>query len=128
MILALSLAGLALRAGLRLRRARLGRRPRPRGDVARHARLGKLAVAGVCFGYGAGLVSMAFLRGREVFQTPHSLVASLALGLFLVVGILGFRLERRMGRRRPVNAHALLALAAALVAAVSLATGFVILP
>jgi hypothetical protein len=33
-----------------------------------------------------------------------------------------------MGRRRPVNAHALLALAAALVAAVSLATGFVILP
>jgi membrane associated rhomboid family serine protease len=128
MIASLVLATLALRAGLALRRARRGRRPRERAALRRHARLGKAAVVLVVLGYAGGLVSMALLRGREVFGTAHAFAASVALALFAVTGVLGVRLERRMGLRRPVDLHAYLALAAILAGALSLATGFVLLP
>jgi hypothetical protein len=46
--------------------------------------------------------------------------------LFGAVGLLGWRLER--GRGRPVQAHAALAIAAALASAIAFVTGFVLLP
>ncbi len=126
MVISLGTAALALRAGLRLRRARLRRWPRTRTELERHARLGKLAVILVLIGFGGGPLSMAFLRGREPFDTAHALAGGCAALLFAAAALLGRRLER--GRGRPVRAHAALAVAAALASAIALVTGFVLLP
>jgi hypothetical protein len=126
MAVSLGVAALALRAGLRLRRARLRRAPRTRAELDRHARLGKLAVGLVLVGFAGGPLSMALLRGREPFGTAHALAGVCAAILFAAAGLLGRRLER--GRGRPLRAHATLAVAAALAAAIAFATGFVLLP
>ncbi len=125
MLLALSLAGLALQSGLRLRRLRRGGAA-ARADRARHLRLAKPAVALVLVGFAGGPLSMAFLRGREPFDTAHALAGTTAALLFAATALLGRRLER--GRSRPHEAHALLAALATLAAGAAAITGFVLLP
>ena len=120
------LAGMALRIGLGLRAARRGRAPRRAGARARHLALAKPAVAMLLVGFVGGPLSMVWLRGREPFGTAHAWIGTLAIALFVAVAVLGRRLER--GRGRPVDAHALLAGLAMLVAAVAALTGFVLLP
>ena len=126
MLVSLGAAALALRAGLGLRRARVRRRPRTRAELDRHARLGKLAVVLVLVGFAGGPLSMALLRGREPFGTAHAVAGVCAALLFAAAALLGRRLEQ--GRGRPVRAHATLAIAAALAAAIAFATGLVLLP
>lgn len=127
MLLSLAVAFAALRAGLRLRSARLRRAPRPRDAVPRHVRRAKPAVAMLALGFLAGPVSAWWLRGWEPFGTAHAWVGTLAMALFAATAALGWRLER--GAARPlVEAHAWLALAASLAAAAALGTGFVLLP
>jgi hypothetical protein len=126
MLVSLGAAGLALRAGLGLRRARLQRRPRTHAALDRHARLGKLAVVLVLVGFAGGPLSMAWLRGREPFGTAHAFAGVCAALLFAGAGLLGRRLER--GRGRPLGAHAALALGATLAAVIAFATGLVLLP
>jgi hypothetical protein len=126
MAVSLGVAALALRAGLALRRARLRRAPRTRAELDHHARLGKLAVIGVVVGFAGGPLSMALLRGRDPFETTHAWAGVGAALLFAATGLLGRRLERARGR--PLAAHATLALAATLAAAIAFATGFVLLP
>jgi hypothetical protein len=131
MLIAIALAGLALRAGIGLRRARLARLPRAADARARHARLGKVAVTLILLGFLGGPLSMWLLRGRVPYETAHAFLATLGAALFASVAILGRRLERgRAGRgsRRMIDAHATLALLATLAAAVAFATGFVLLP
>ena len=126
MLLSLGLAGMALRAGLVLRRARrLGQR-RSAEAYRRHLRLAKPALGLLLLGFAGGIASSVLLRGWDAFGTAHSAVASAALASFLVTGTLGWRLER--GRSRAVEWHARLAALSVLLAAAALGTGFVLLP
>ena len=63
MVASLGVVALALRAGLRLRRARFGREPRTPDLLRNHLRLAKPAVALICVGFLAGPISAAWLRG-----------------------------------------------------------------
>ena len=125
MLGSITLAGLALREGLLLRRARLGGRPRVPGARARHVRVAKLAVAAVILGFVAGPISMIWLRGRAPFETVHALLGCLAATCFAVTAFLGRRLERGAGQRAP---HGALGLLAFLLAAAAAVAGFVLLP
>ncbi len=126
MVASLGVVALALRAGLRLRRARYGREPRTPDLLRSHLRLAKPAIALICVGFLAGPISAAWLRGWTPFATFHAWLGVLAAALFLAVAILGRRLERHRGR--PVDAHAVLAGLAVLAAAVAVVAGLVLLP
>ncbi len=126
MVASLGVVALALRAGLRLRRARYGREPRTPDLLRSHLRLAKPAIALICVGFLAGPISAAWLRGWTPFETFHAWLGVLAAALFLAAAILGRRLERHRGR--PVDAHAILASLAVLAAAVAVVAGLVLLP
>jgi len=126
MVGSIILAGLALRAGLRLRRARLGEGhagPRAR---THHLRLAKPAAVGVLVGFVAGPISMFFLRDRTPFATLHALLGTLAAALFFSAALLGHRIEE--GKSRAADAHGMLGVAAFLLAAGAAIAGFVLLP
>jgi hypothetical protein len=129
MLAALALVLLALRAGIALRRARrLGARPDGRTH-ARHLRLAKLGVALLPAGYAAGIASAVGLRGWDALGSAHGWISSASLALFLAAAFAGRRLERRAaGTPGAPDAHALLGVLAALCAAASLFSGFVLLP
>jgi len=126
MVASLAVVALALRAGLRLRRARFRRWPTPPGLLREHLRFAKPAIAAVLVGFLAGPISAIWLRGWKPFETFHAWVGVLAVGLFLASAALGWRLERHRGR--PVDAHAILAGLAVLAAAVAVVAGLVLLP
>ena len=126
MTVALALAVLAARSGLRMRSARrLGTRRDP-AERGRHLRRAKLAVAAIAIGAVGGPLSMLWLRERAAFETAHAWIASIALLLFLIAAWLGRRLER--GRGRNLDAHALVAALALLAGGLAALTGFVLLP
>jgi hypothetical protein len=116
----------ALRSGLALRTGRRLRRPRTGNEVRRHLRLAKPAVTLIAIGFTGGPASMFWLRGRVPFDTLHAWAGTTALALFLTAAWLGRRLER--GHGRPLDAHALAALLAVLVAGVAVVAGLVLLP
>jgi hypothetical protein len=126
MVASLGFVALALKAGLRLRRARFGREPVTPGLLRTHLRVAKPAVVLICVGFLAGPVSVFWLRGWEPFTTFHAWLGTLAAALFVAVAVLGRRLELHTGR--PVTAHAILASLAVLVAAVAVVAGLVLLP
>jgi len=126
MAAALATLLLALRAGLALRRARLGARPRSLALRRRHLRLAKVGVAAAALGFAGGPASMVWLRGREPFDSVHSLLGGLAILLFAATAVLGRRLERARGN--PRNAHALCGLLAILAACAAAMAGLVLLP
>ena len=117
---------LALRAGLAVRRARLGARPRSPALRRRHLRLAKAGVTAAALGFVGGPASMVWLRGREPFDTVHGLLGGLALLLFATTAVLGRRLERARGN--PRTAHALCGLLAILAACAAAMAGLVLLP
>jgi len=126
MLAALGLAARALALGLRMRRARLRGTPRRAGDRRAHLRVAKPAVVMLLVGFAVGPASALLLRGWDPFRSIHALIATLAMLLFAASGVLGRRLER--GRGRPLEAHAVIGLAAMLAGAASFATGFALLP
>lgn len=126
MTIAIAVAALAARSGLRMRRARRLAAPRERSALGRHLRIAKLAVAMVMIGALGGPLSMALLRGRAPFETAHAWIGVTAFALFAGAAFLGRRLER--GRARPLDAHALLGVLALLASGVAAVTGFVLLP
>ncbi len=126
MVASLGAVALALRAGLRLRRARFGRERRTPDLLRAHIAVAKPAIAVICVGFLAGPISAVWLRDWTPFATFHAWIGLLAVGLFLAVAVLGWRLERHRGR--PVDAHAALAGLAVLAAAVAVVAGMVLLP
>jgi hypothetical protein len=126
MVVSLGLAGLALRAGLELRRLRLRRHPSRVELRRRHLRLAKPAVGLIALGALGGPLSAWLLRDWTPFQTFHSWVGVAALATFVVTAVVGRRLERGLTVARPQ--HARVALLAALLAALAAASGFVLLP
>jgi hypothetical protein len=126
MAVSITLAALALRAGLRLRRARLAGVRRPPEWRRRHLALAKPAVVMALIGFVAGPISAFSLRDWSVFSSFHGLLGLLVAGLFAATGLLGRQLER--GRSHALDAHALLAALSVLGAAVAAVAGFVLLP
>jgi len=126
MVASLGVVALALKAGLRLRRARFRREPRTPDLLRAHLRVAKPAIAVTCVGFLAGPISAVWLRDWTPFATFHAWIGVVTVGLFAAVAILGWRLERHRGR--PVDAHAILAGLAVLAAAVAVVAGLVLLP
>ena len=124
MVAVVGLGLLVLREGLRLRRARQGRR---RASSRAHRRLAKPFVVLVLLGYGAGLVSMSLLRDRPLLESVHSLLTSGVLACVVAAGILGLRLERHPAPS-PRTAHALAGSLGLLLALAAAIAGFSILP
>ncbi|MCH2169409.1 DUF4079 family protein [Myxococcota bacterium] len=125
MLVTLALAGVSLRTGNALRRARRagGRRTPPMRT--RHLRLAKPTVLLLVVGFVAGPISAVWLRGIGPFDTFHGLLGLLCTGLFVAVAAIGWKLEH--GASRAFEAHALLATLAVLVAALAAVAGFVLL-
>jgi hypothetical protein len=124
MVAVLALGLFVLRDGLRIRRGRLLRRP---FDARRHRRLARVVVGLAILGFGAGLASMGWLRGKAVFESVHAWLATGALLGFLAGGSLGLALERRApGHTR--TWHALTASAGLLLGLAAAVAGFAILP
>ncbi len=124
--MSISMAGLALRAGLRLRRERRAGHRRAPELRRRHLRLAKPAATLVAIGFVGGPLSMAWLRDRDPFHTVHAWLGISAVLLFATAAFLGRRLER--GRGRALDAHALAGLLAVGCAALAAVAGFVLLP
>ncbi len=124
MVAVLALALFVFREGLSIRRARLLRRP---FDARRHRRLARVVVVLVLLGFGAGLASMAWLRGKDVFGSVHAWLAAGALVGFGAGGALGLALERR-GKGALRSWHALTASAGLLLGLAAALAGFAILP
>ncbi len=126
MVASLTVAALALRAGLVLRRARRGDRRRTSLSRRAHLRLAKPAVGLLLAGFIAGPLSVLALRDWQPFRTFHGGLGMLVAGLLIATAVLGRRLE--MGRSRGFDAHALLGMLALLGAAIAAVAGFVLLP
>lgn len=126
MLLALLAAGVALRAGLEMRKRRAARKPPQAALRRRHMRFAKPAVVVLLAGSVSGPLSAVYLRGWEVLGTFHGWVALLAALLFGGCAWLGHRLEHGDLERR--QAHALAGVLAFLVASLASLAGFVLLP
>jgi hypothetical protein len=124
--LAIALCALTLRAGLALRRSRLGRGRRTPAQRRRHLRLAKPAVVLVCVGFVGGPLSAVWLRGWTPFASFHAWLGLLAAGLFAAAAWSGRGLEQ--GRSQAFDRHALLGGLGLLAAAVAAVAGFVLLP
>jgi hypothetical protein len=126
MLASLGLAALALRSGLRLRRARRGRAPRGPELRRRHLRLAKPAAVLVLVGFVGGPISQVWLRGGEPLSTLHGAIGLLVAALFAAAAVLGHRIEE--GRSRAFDVHAACGAAAVLLGALAAVAGFVLLP
>jgi hypothetical protein len=126
MAVSIALAGATLRAGFALRRARLARRPAPRGARRRHLRLAKPTLVLLTIGFVGGWISAVWLRGWSAFETFHGVLGALVVLLFGLTASHGWRLEQGRGGSR--QAHALLGALAMLGALVAAMAGFVLLP
>jgi hypothetical protein len=124
MVAVLALGLFVLRDGVRIRRGRLLRRP---VDARRHRRLARVVVVLAILGFGSGLVSLGWLRGKDLFESVHAWLATGALVGFSTGGALGLALERR--GRGPIRTwHALTAGAGLLLGLAAAMAGFAILP
>ena len=124
MVAILALGLFVLRDGLRIRRGRLLGRP---VSSRRHRRLAPWVVWLAVAGFGAGLGSMAWLRGKPVFESVHFWLASGALTGLSSGGYLGLQLERNL--RAPIRGwHVLLAGGGLLFGLAAAVAGFAILP
>ena len=126
MVLALCLCALTLRAGLALRRSRLGLARRTPALRRRHLRIAKPAVALLLCGFVLGPLSALWLRDWTPFGSFHAWLGLLVAALFAATAVVGRRIET--GRSRAFDAHAALGGLAVLAAAVAAVAGFVLLP
>lgn len=126
MALALGVAGLALRHGLKLRKARQGQAKRDAADRARHLLLGKIAVSLISVGIVGGPLTMQFVRGEPVFRSFHAWISTGVVILFIATAIVGRKLEH--GERSVLELHAKLGILAVLAAAMAAVAGFILLP
>jgi protein-S-isoprenylcysteine O-methyltransferase Ste14 len=126
MIVAMVAAGVALRAGLSIRRARRFRQRRAAGLRKTHLRFAKPAVVALLIGFLGGPVSAVLLRNWEPIRSFHGSMGLLAAALFAAAACAGRRIERR--RSSAFDAHALLGLVAMLAAVIAGVAGFVLLP
>jgi hypothetical protein len=129
MLVALALAALALRAGLRMRRLRTSGAKPERGLLAAHLKVAKPAVVLLLAGFVGGPLSALVLRDWTPFGTFHAWLGLTAAVLFGSAGWLGLRMQRGSLRRdRGANLHGLLGTLGMLAGAVAAVAGMVLLP
>jgi hypothetical protein len=126
MLVSLTLALLALRKGLQLRRARLRRSPKDPHARRAHLRIAKPAVALALAGFTLGPISAVTLRGWEAFASVHGVLGLIAATLFTATALTGRRIEH--GKAQNPETHARLAGLAVLIAGVAAVAGFALLP
>jgi hypothetical protein len=131
MVLGLTLAALALRAGLGMRTRRLRAAPREGSLLRSHLRVARPAVALLLVGFGGGPLSAWLLRDWRPFGTLHAWLGLAAALLFGTAGWLGWKLQTgrvRGDRRRLVSRHGLIGTLALLGGALTAVAGMVLLP
>lgn len=126
MLLSIGAVLVALRQGLRLRRARLTGARRSAELRHRHLVVARPAVAALLVGFVLGPVSAVALRGLEPFATFHGALGVAVAALFAGVAWVGHGLAH--GRSRARDLHALLGGLGVLLAALAAVAGFVLLP
>jgi hypothetical protein len=126
MLLSIGAAVVALRHGLRLRRARLAGVRRDPEWRRRHLLVARPAVAAVLVGFALGPLSAVALRGFEPFDTFHAAVGVAVASLLAAAAWLGHRIAH--GRSRARDLHALLGALGVLLSALAAVAGFVLLP
>jgi uncharacterized protein DUF4079 len=125
MVAVLALGIFVLRDGLAIRDGRLMRRP---VSSRRHRRVAKVVVLLAIAGFGSGLASMGWLRGKPLFGSVHAWLALGALLGFSAGGAFGLLLERR-GRNLPLRGfHAVTASVGLLLGLAAAIAGLAILP
>ena len=127
--LLLMLAGLSL--GLRLRRERrIPWDPAVRAAlVRRHIRVTSLCLGMMTAGHVIGLLTMAFVRHKDVFRSAHAYFGTIALALFW----LGAWYGARLARGGPLSAndysnHAFCVLLGAVLSLAVAVMGYTLLP
>ena len=124
MVAILALGLVVLREGLRVRRGRLIGRPVP---SRRHRRLARWLIWLATLGFGSGLISMVWLRGKPAFGSVHFWLAACALGGMWMGAQLGFQLEE--DGRAPIRGfHAITGGIGLLFGLAAAVAGFAILP
>jgi hypothetical protein len=126
MVASLCAAAWTARLGLEIRRRRARGQPPGKALRDRHLRFGKAAISMIVVGFIAGPPSMLVLRNREWFDSFHSVLGLIVLGLFLWTGASGRALAR--GKKDARDIHRIAAgsaIASALLAAIA---GFGLLP
>ncbi len=82
----------------------------------------------IVLGFGAGLASMGWLRGKPVFESVHAVLVSTVLLSLLGAAALGLRLERRGDARAVRRAHLILGAGGLLLGLAAAIAGLAILP
>lgn len=124
MVAILALGLFVLREGLRVRRGRLIGRPVP---SRRHRRWARWLVWLATVGFGSGLISMAWLRGKPASESVHFWLAASALAGMWMGAQLGFQLEE--DGRAPIRGfHAITGGIGLLFGLAAAVAGFAILP
>ncbi len=126
MLTSLGMAIATARLGLAIRRRRLGGQAVGSALRRHHLRLGKASLVAIAVGFSMGPLSMILLRDRSAFDSFHSMLGIIVLGLFAWTGWSGRALSH--GNREARDIHRIAAassLGAALLAAVA---GFILLP
>ncbi len=126
MLLSTGAVLVALRQGLRLRRARQAGARRSPELRRRHLLVARPAVAALLVGFVLGPVSAVALRGFEPLGTFHGALGVVVAVLFSGAAWVGHGLAH--GRSQARDLHALLGGLGVLLAAVAAVAGFVLLP
>jgi hypothetical protein len=120
------LALLVLSWGLRIRDARLRRKPSPPNVANRHVRLAPITVGILLAAFALGPLSSVLIREWKLLHTFHGWAGLAAITSFTAAALLGRRLRRTPGPRRRL--HGNLGLLAILFAAIAAITGIQLLP
>jgi hypothetical protein len=126
MLLSIGAVVVALRHGLRLRRARLAGARRDPELRRRHLLVARPAVAAILVGFTAGPISAVALRGFEPFDSFHAALGIAVAALLAATAWLGHRIAQ--GRSRARDLHALLGGLGVLLSALAAVAGFILLP
>lgn len=127
--LLLMLVGLSL--GLRLRRERrIPWDPAVRAAlVRRHIRVTSLCLGMMTAGHGMGLLTMAFVRHKDVFRSAHAYFGTMALALFWIGAWYGARLARGGPlTAKDYSNHAFCVLLGAILSLAVAVMGYTLLP
>lgn len=126
MVTSLVFALITAKLGLEIRRRR-ARSERVGQDLReRHLRFGRVTMLLVWVGFAMGPVSMVLFRDRAAFDSFHSILGIIVLGLFSWTGWTGRALSRGDAEMRGI--HRLGAAASIGAAMLSAVAGFALLP
>jgi hypothetical protein len=117
---------LVLSWGLRMRDARLRRKPPPPNLPRRHVRLAPITVWILLGAFVLGPISSVLIREWKLLHTFHGWAGLTAISSFSAAALLGRKLRVRPDRGRSL--HGNLGLLAMLAAAIAAITGIQLLP